>query len=243
MNGKDRVPAGTAATSDGFLNRTEANVSGWTSAKCSNSRKGSSVPIETRRKPTRASVFNRGIGVENNSPGSRVPNEVSGNTTSHFFAHSLPSPNKECHYCQSFRDFRPRLGIGHIVPLACDFVVSREKQRCPQFVLGVIKVVWGDEFRGIIQPGEASGFSVEMRDGRRWERDQVLLQYSRKRGIFLCRQLGQQGTCNDQSQSYQGHRYKTQRRKVSQPAISGTAVIEVRGRLNQLYGNEDAAER
>jgi hypothetical protein len=29
--------------------------------------------------------------------------------------------------------------------------------------------------------------------------------------------LGQQGTYNDQNQSYEAHRYETQRRKVSQP--------------------------
>ena len=68
-------------------------------------------------------------------------------------------------------------------------------------------------------------------------------QYSRKGGIFLCRQLGQQGTYNDPNQSYEAHRYKTPRRKVSQPAISGAAVIEVRGCLNQIDGTEDAAER
>jgi len=66
---------------------------------------------------------------------------------------------------------------------------------------------------------------------------------SRKGGIFLCRQLGQQGTYNDQNQSYEAHRYKTPRRKVSPPPISRAAVIEVRGCLNHIYGIEDAAQR
>jgi hypothetical protein len=70
-----------------------------------------------------------------------------------------------------------------------------------------------------------------------------IFQYSRKRGIFLCRQLGQQGTYNDQNQSHEAHRYKIPPGKVSQPAISGAAVIEVRGCLNHIYGIEDGAER
>jgi hypothetical protein len=55
--------------------------------------------------------------------------------------------------------------------------------------------------------------------------------------------VGQEGTYNDQNQSYEAHRYKTPRRKVSQPAISPVAVFEVRGCLKHIYGIEDAAER
>ena len=92
------------------------------------------------------------------------------------FWHTSPSPNKECLYCSrcpKWRRLSTETRNRAYSPIACDFVVSREKQRCPQFVLGVIKVVCDDEFQVIIQHGEAGDFSVEMRDGRRWERDRV----------------------------------------------------------------------
>src|SRR5215469_1473310 len=190
-----------SATSDAFLDLKEAKSRNGRRRSAPYSRKGSSVPIETN--PTRASVLNREIGVESDSC---IPqagsNEVSGNSTSHFFAHSLASPNKQCHYCPRCRRLSTETrNRAYGLPFACDFVASREKQQCPQFVLEGIKAVCDDEFQVIIRHGDAGDFTVEMRDGR-WERDRVLFQYSRKGGIFLCRQLGQQGTYNDQNQSY-----------------------------------------